>query len=411
VKWPQSEIAGVDGIAKSRLILDFLEFFPQVGGNSTTKIAAMNGFTRYVLQQLLVGMILVTAGLTCVIWLSQSLRFIEMIVNRGLSVGMFVYLTVLLLPNFLVVVLPIALFTVVVFTYSKLISDRELVVMRAAGLSQTAIAKPAVILGLMVVMFAYALNLYLVPRSYSAFREMQWDIRYNYGHILLREGAFNQVTSGITVYVRKRTSDGQLLGILVHDQRDKEKPFTLMAAKGAMVETSEGARVVMFDGNRQNVDKATNKLSVLYFDRYVFDLGSTTSSIADERYREPRERHVGELLNIRESGENLSPKDFGKFVVEGHRRLVSPLSVLGFSLVGLACLISGSFSRRTQTRQVVLAIGFMVVLQGSALGLENLVAKNLSLIPLLYLHGVLPIVLGYAFMVLPQRGRAVPRPA
>ena len=96
---------------------------------------AMNGFTKYVLRQLFVGMVLVTLGLTTIIWLSQSLRFIEMIVNRGLTAGMFVYLTMLPLPNFLVIVLPIALFTVVVFTYTKLINDRELVVMRGAGLS------------------------------------------------------------------------------------------------------------------------------------------------------------------------------------------------------------------------------------------------------------------------------------
>ena len=92
---------------------------------------AINGFTRYVLGQLLVGMILVTAGLTCVIWLSQSLKFVEMIVNRGLSVGTFIFMTGLLLPNFLLIILPIALFTVIVFTYSKLINDRELVIMRA----------------------------------------------------------------------------------------------------------------------------------------------------------------------------------------------------------------------------------------------------------------------------------------
>ncbi len=45
----------------------------------------MNGFTRYVLWQLLAGMALVTMGLTFIIWLTQSLRFVEMIVNMGLS--------------------------------------------------------------------------------------------------------------------------------------------------------------------------------------------------------------------------------------------------------------------------------------------------------------------------------------
>ena len=362
----------------------------------------MNGFTKYVLRQLVVGMIFVTVGLTCIIWLSQSLRFIEMIVNRGLSVGMFVYLTVLLLPNFLVLVLPIALFTVVVFTYSKLINDRELVVMRAAGLSQFSLALPALILASAVTLSGYALNLYLVPQSYAKFRDMQWDIRYNYSHILLREGAFNSVTDGITVYVRQRTSEGQLLGILVHDQRDKDNPFTLMAAKGAMVQTDEGARVVMFDGNRQTVDKKTNKLSILYFDRYVFDLNTTREKITD-RYREPRERTLKELFNIEQvSKKELHPKNYGKFIVEGHRRLVSPLMALSFTLVGLACLIFGNFSRRTQTRQVVIAIAIMVALQGSALGLDSLTTKNLDLIPLMYIHGAVPIIIGYVFMMLPQ---------
>jgi len=373
----------------------------------------MNGFTRYVLRQLVVAMILVTAGLTCIIWLSQSLRFIEMIVNRGLSGGMFVYLTMLLLPNFLVLVLPIALFTVVVFTYSKLISDRELMVMRAAGLSQFALAKPALILAVLVVGLGYLLNLYVVPQSYAKFRSLQWDIRYNYTHILLREGAFNTVTDGITVYVRQRTSDGKLLGILVHDQRDKDHPFTLMAAKGAMVETGEGARVVMFNGNRQAVDKDTNKLSILYFDRYVFDLATTRDAI-NARYREPRERTLDELFNIDKVDPELHPKEYGKFIIEGHKRLVSPLAALAYTLVGLACLISGGFSRRTQTRQVSLAIAIMVALQGSALGLENLAAKNLSAVPLMYVHAVVPIVLAHFFMTRLQwrrRHAARPKPA
>ena len=232
----------------------------------------MSGFTRYILRQLFVGMILVSAGLTCIIWLSQSLRFVEMIVNRGLTAGTFLYLTMLLLPNFLSIILPIALFTIIVFIYAKMIADRELVVMRAAGLSQFAIAKPALLMALMVMCLSYSLNLYLLPESYRMFRELQWDIRYNYSHVLLKEGAFNQISQGITVYVRERSSDGQLHGILVHDQRTPEKPFTLMAERGAMVDTKEGARVVMYTGNRQEIDTTNNKLSILYFDRYVFDL-------------------------------------------------------------------------------------------------------------------------------------------
>ena len=54
---------------------------------------------RYVIRQILAAMIIVVVSLTCVIWLSQSLRFIDMIVNRGLPLATFVYFTVLLMPT------------------------------------------------------------------------------------------------------------------------------------------------------------------------------------------------------------------------------------------------------------------------------------------------------------------------
>ncbi len=372
----------------------------------------MNGFTRYVLRQLLVGMVLVTASLTCVIWLLKSLPFVEMIVNRGLTAGDFVYLTILLLPNFLTVILPFALFTVIVFTYAKLITDRELVVMRAAGVSQHALARPALILAFVVVAAGYGLNLYLLPQSYRMFHELKWDMRYNYSHVLLKEGAFNTLSADITVYVRERTKDGQLLGILVQDDRDTEKPVTLMAERGAISRTEDGSRVIMFSGNRQEVDKETNQLSILYFDRYIFDFGRIGNAGNEGiiRYRNARERTLDELFNL-DKDKTLNRKDFGKYTVEGHRRLVSPLSALAFALVGLASLISGGFSGRPQTRRVVLAVGIVVGLQAATLGLENTVARNLELIPLMYVNAVFPILAAYLVMLRSPRRRASQAPA
>ena len=47
-------------------------------------------------------------ALTGVIWLSQSLRFVDMIVNKGLSAGYFLYLSSMVLPSVLSIILPIA---------------------------------------------------------------------------------------------------------------------------------------------------------------------------------------------------------------------------------------------------------------------------------------------------------------
>lgn len=101
----------------------------------------MPRISLYILRQLLVGTLFISMGLACVIWLTQSLRFVELIVNKGLSIGVFAHLTLLLIPNFLIVILPVSLFAVVLFTYNRLMADRELVVLRAAGVSQWGLAR------------------------------------------------------------------------------------------------------------------------------------------------------------------------------------------------------------------------------------------------------------------------------
>ena len=95
-----------------------------------------SGFTRldrYIFKQVLTALIAVTVALVALIWLTQSLRFVELIVNRGLSPFVFLRLTVLLIPSFIAVILPITTFVVVQFVYQRLAGDRELTVMRAAG--------------------------------------------------------------------------------------------------------------------------------------------------------------------------------------------------------------------------------------------------------------------------------------
>lgn len=364
----------------------------------------MNSYTRYVLRQLFVGMVLVTAGLTCIIWLSQSLRFVEMIVNRGLSAGTFVYMTMLMLPNFLTIILPIALFAIIVFIYSKMVTDRELVVMRAAGVGQFGLAKPAMILTAGILAFGYLLNLYLLPESYRAFRILQWEIQSTYSHVLLKEGSFNPISKAVTVYVRERTPDGQLLGILVHDERDVKSPITLMAERGALVDSDEGPRVVMYNGNRQSTGK-DGKLSILYFDRHVFEIPSNRDEQA-VRFREPRERSMHELFHL-EDQNDVSDHDWGKYKVELHKRFVWPLLSLSLAMVGLSCLLYGPITRRSQTTRILVAVGILISIIGATIGLENVIAKNLVLVPLLYLVALLPILVStYVLMTHPKRSRA-----
>ena len=101
---------------------------------------------RYILRQSLSIMVFVTAALSAAVWLAQSLRLVDLIVNRGLSAEVFLYLALLILPRFLDIVLPIGAFIAVLFVFNRLTSESELVVMRGAGMGPFALARPVFVL-------------------------------------------------------------------------------------------------------------------------------------------------------------------------------------------------------------------------------------------------------------------------
>jgi lipopolysaccharide export system permease protein len=341
----------------------------------------MPWIARYILGQLVMATIFVTLALTFAIWLTQSLRLIDYIVNRGLPASTFLTFVGLLLPSFLGVVLPVSCFVAVLFVYHKLAMDSEMVVMRAAGLSQLQLARPALVLAVLVTACVYAISLYFLPLSFRHFKDLQNDFRNDFSAVLLQEGVFTALNDEITVYVRERSADGELRGILVHDSRDRSKPVTMMAERGALVPSESGPRVVMENGNRQQVERGTGRFSLLYFDRYTIEL-SDFGEIAQSRWREPKERFLPELLW---PGDDRRDQRYRQeLIAEAHQRLVGPLYTVVFALIGVAALLAGEFNRRGQAMRVLAAVACVAALEGISLALNDLATRSAAAVPAMY---------------------------
>lgn len=349
-------------------------------------------------------MVIVTVGLVCIIWLTQSLRFVELIINKGASIWVFLKITFQIMPRFLVIILPVALFTVTLFTYNKLINDRELLVMRSAGMSHWALARPCLMLALACAGIAFALNLWIIPQTMENFRKMQWELRNNASSVLLHEGEFVEVVKGLTVYVQQMGKDGELLGIAVHDRRDPAQPVTIMAEKGMLIHGDDSLpQVLLVNGSRQQITRGTDRLSLLYFDNYAMEFADSSSG--DEvRVRRAAERSTWELFSAAE--EDVGAVAYRQYRIEGHQRLASPLYHFSFALIASACLLWGWFNRRGQASRIVIAISMMLIIQSLSLGISNLSVKYIDLVPLIYLNPILTSLGGLAFLLAPSfKGR------
>ena len=364
------------------------------GGARAYDPLPMTVLDRYILRQSFSIMVFVTAALSSAVWLAQSLRLVDLIVNRGLSFELFLYLALLLLPRFLDIVLPIGAFIAVLFVFNRLTSESELVVMRAAGMSPLALARPVLILAALGFAALMSLSAYFLPASNREFKDMQFEIRNRFVSALLQEGTFTTISHKLTIYIAGRDERGQVTGLLINDNRDPEQPVTILAERGAFTDDAQVSRIIMVNGSRQSFDRASGKLSVLTFDRYTLDLNMLRDA-PGVRFRDAQERFMGELFW---PPSQLDPMFRRSFLVEGHLRLLVPLSIFSFAVLPLACLLPGELNRRGQLRRVLLAVGLAFLFQAVDLGVKNLAGRDTGFIPLLYVVDLMPLVLGIAIL-------------
>jgi lipopolysaccharide export system permease protein len=372
----------------------------------TVGAQTMKGLHRYVLRQVLLTALFVAAAMTILITLFGSLRLVDFVINRGLPISVLFELIGLRIPGFLAIILPLATVTAVLVVYNRLINESELIVMRSAGMSQWALARPALAVALLITIASYAFTIYLTPLSFANFMERQTTYRNAYGSILLQEGRFNTPIDGVTVYARSRESRGEMRGIFAHDARDPEQPVTYMAERATATASDGGMRVVLFTGSRQQIDKETRSLTLFYFDQYSLDLGLFNANVS-ERWSEPDERPFAELFTPPVTDDDRAHQT--DLLAEGHRRLTAPLYVVAFCIAAIAALLSGEFNRRGQTSRILAAIGVVIVLQLAGLSTFNLARRSLTFVPLLY---ILPVaVTAIAATVLSRGSRLRAGPA
>lgn len=358
---------------------------------------------RYILKQLVIGFSVVLFSMTVLVWLTQSLRMVDMIITKGVGLRVFLTMTVLVLPNFLQILSPLALFAVALFVFVRMQSDKEVMVMQAVGMSAAQIMRPVMMMAVILTVIGYFLSLEIIPTANANLREMRWKIKNDLSHLLFQEGQFNSFKGGMTLYIRERTPEGGVRGVLGYDAGDPNRVSLLSAERGTVYQGPEGLSIDFYQGTRQEVNPETKEIRILKFDKYTLGFPETAD---DKRGRvsDVREMSLRQLMTTKEAGA-ANKSSYRKMKVEALKRLTQPLYNLVFALLAMFGVLAGYYNRRGQVGRLNLVVGLAVVLQSLALAFENMAAKNLSFLPLMVLNILLPALVLYGALVPPKSRR------
>ena len=365
----------------------------------------MSHLDRYILRQIAGPFLFFVMVFTGIVWLSQSLRIIDTVVNNGQSAGVFLEFTVLLLPMVMTIVLPVAAFAASLYAINRLLTDSEIVVMIASGLSGLALLRPVMIFGSVAMLALGVVTIYLLPVSKSAMQSRISEVRGDVAAAFLREGAFVSPTTDVTIYLREMGRAGEMLGVFVHDERDADRIVTYTARRAVLLQENATSQLVMFDGVAQTVEggrPAEDSLSVLRFDRLSYDLSQLTGG-GGPRRRKPSEFFLPRLLGAG-AGET-GPHSLGQFRAEGHDALSAPLYALALPLLGAAFIISAGFRRQGFALRILLAAVAGLGLRLAGLAAKAATSGEAALWPALYLPPALGIAVAVWLLTRPSAAR------
>ena len=368
----------------------------------------MGSIGRYIFRTTFGAFLVVLISVTTLMWITQALRDIDLMTNEGQSILTFVGLTALIIPLLLMIIAPIAFMVAMAYVLNKLATDSELIVMNAAGMSPWHLFRPFLAVATVVALLVVGIAAYGSPRCLRELSHWINEIRADLVTRIVQPGRFVPLASGaLTLQIRERLPNGQLLGIFIDDQRDPKERVTFLAEEGDIITRENGTYLLLADGSVQRQQTGDRDPNIVQFDKYAFDLSQLSSGSRGTQKFSSRERYLWELYGQNPDDPSLNDRP-EVLRAELSDRITAPFYPLVIAVLTFAYLGAPRTTRQSRTLSLFFAIGAVTVLRG--LGFVGVLAGTRVPAALLVPYVAMIAALGFGYWGI-SRGVIIEPPA
>ncbi len=363
---------------------------------------------RYIFRQSIGAVVLILVSLTTVTWIGVALRQIDVMTSQGQNAWVFLRLTALVLPSLIAFIAPIAVLISCLHVINRLSGDSELIIMTASGAPTWRLVRPLLVTALLCSLMLVLINNFVAPWANRDLRESAMQVRTELISQVLQPGRFNAPEPGLTIHIRDRAADGQLLGLLMHDGRDPLQISSYLAESGYIVKQGTSAYLLMHKGNiiRDNANGGAPEL--IAFDSYAVDINRFEQKAEQSFTLRPREWFTTELLrpNLADPLYKATPQ---RFAAELHDRLSNPLYPIAFVLIAAAFAGQAQTTRQNRTQALLFAFAAGVGVRVVGISAVNSANAKASAVPMMYAVPIAAIVLAMIAIQLNMKPKRTPR--
>ncbi len=346
---------------------------------------------KYLLREIIPPFLVGVSVFSFIILMSQFLRLVEMIVNKGVDVVSALRLILYLFPSILVMTVPMSVLLGALAAFGRMSADNEITALKSGGLSLWRLSWPAAGFSLA----AYLLTLYLMtialPNANQSFRSLMFEIVRGKASLGLKERVFNTDFDGLIIYINQIpvTENPVMKGIIIHDYRGElekqhREPLTIFAEEGWLI-SDPGAKDVVFrlrNGSIHSLGK--DKVTYQHINFGDHDLHLSMIQELGEGITLPKAIREMTIPELREKMAEYRKQGVPIWtpLVELHKKFAIPFACLIFGFLGVA--LGVIFRKGEKMVSFAVCIGVVIVyyiflVAGEPVGKQGLMPAWLSM--------------------------------
>lgn len=317
---------------------------------------------RRLFQELVKVFFLSLAVLLLFILMGRAIQLRDMLLGLELGVIDTLRLFGYLCPFFLLMVCPVACMLAVFLAFLRMGTDRELIALRAGGISLYQMLPAPLLFAFLCLGFAVWVSLHWLAWGMGHFRAEILDIAGSRARIVIQPGVFNKDIPDMVLFARQvNPESGTLAQVLVEDSSNPERTLTILAPDGNMDTDYDRGELLFLLKNGRIYTERGETVSVMGFDEYVVRLSlEAMFSGFDLGPVKPKEMSWKDLIglpvaDIAARNERLA----NKIVVERHKRWVFPAACVVLTVFVIPIAVSVQGIRRQNGLLLALFLFFL----------------------------------------------------
>jgi lipopolysaccharide export system permease protein len=316
--------------------------------------------SRYIFREIAIPFIIILFVLTFVLMMGKILQIMDLMVNKGIRVLDIGHLVLLIMPNFMLFTIPIALLVSILIAMGRFSADNEITALKSSGVSLIQIYVPVAVASVLAFVCAIVIGNFIVPKSNFATKKLLFELASQNASIGIKEKVFNADFKDLLLYADTIPADGEYMkGVIISDNRIIGEQNTILAEKAFLVADPKLmiVKLRMENGSIHTVTPDLKNYRKVDFKIYDInlDLSTTLSTLTDEQ-KSSTDMTMKELLE-RMKKPGLTDAAVRELAIEVHKKFSIPLSCIFFGLLALPLGITSH--RAVKSRGF--AVGIIIV--------------------------------------------------